>query len=112
MLSKSVIESILDKACMMGADFAEVFDENTLYQEVNGSADGIDSSRVGRENGVGIRLFKDGNCFYGFTNKRDEAELLKLVKQLTKSMRGNGAIAPLSRKANMIWGLELFQPLL
>lgn len=104
MLSKSVIESILDKACMMGADFAEVFDENTLYQEVNGSADGIDSSRVGRENGVGIRLFKDGNCFYGFTNKRDEAELLKLVKQLAKSMRGNGAIAPLSEKSKYDMG--------
>ena len=33
MLSKNVIDNILDEASLRGADFAEVFDENTLLQE-------------------------------------------------------------------------------
>ena len=75
MLSKNVIDNILDEASLRGADFAEVFDENTLLQETEGNPDGIGQSQVGRDSGVGIRIFKNENCYYGYTNDRSEKAL-------------------------------------
>ena len=49
MLSKNTIDNILDTASLRGADFAEVFDENTLFQETEASPDGIGQSQAGRK---------------------------------------------------------------
>jgi len=89
MLSRGLIENILDEASLRGADFAEVFDENTLLQETNGDAEGIGQNQVGRESGVGIRIFKNQNCYYGYSNDRSEKTLKDLVQNLTKTMKGD-----------------------
>lgn len=89
MLSADRIESILDHASMKGADFAEVFDENNFLQEIVATYDNIDQNQIGRESGVGIRIFKDKKCFYGYTNDRSEKAIKELVDNLTKTMKGD-----------------------
>ncbi|MCQ2508211.1 MAG: TldD/PmbA family protein [Dorea sp.] len=89
MLTQKQIENILNLAMSAGADFAEVFDENTYMQETSVTQDVVERSNLGRDNGVGIRLFKNNECFYGFTNDKSEQKLLELTKDISKSMRGD-----------------------
>lgn len=87
MLSQGMIENILDEAALRGADFAEVYDESKTLQETLATQKTVEQCQMGRESGVGIRMFKDGNCYYGYTNQRTEAALSALVKDLTKAMK-------------------------
>ena len=108
MLSKNAIDNILDEASLRGADFAEVFDENTLLQETEGNPDGIGQSKVGRDSGVGIRIFKDKNCYYGYTNDRSEKALKELIQNLTKTMKGDAlARAALQEKKIYTMGSDV-----
>ena len=93
---------------LRGADFAEVFDENTLLQETEGNPDGIGQSKVGRDSGVGIRIFKDKNCYYGYTNDRSEKALKELIQNLTKTMKGDAlARAALQEKKIYTMGSDV-----
>lgn len=90
MLTQKLIEDILDEACLRGADFAEVFEENCLFQETTANHEKIEQCQTGRESGVGIRMFKDKNCYYGYSNQKTELALKSLVKGLAKAMKGDG----------------------
>lgn len=89
MLTQNMIEKVLDEACLRGADFAEVFEENCLFHETVTTHERVEQSQMGRESGVGIRMFKDKNCYYGYTNQKTEAALKHLVTGLTKAMKGD-----------------------
>ena len=87
MLTENMIEKILDEAVTRGADFAEVFEENSLFEETVATQEKVEQSVQGRESGVGIRIFKGLNCYYGYTNRKTEESLKELTKRLTKAMR-------------------------
>ena len=61
MLTENMIEKILDEAVTRGADFAEVFEENSLFEETVATQEKVEQSVQGRESGVGIRIFKGLN---------------------------------------------------
>ena len=63
MLTENMIEKILDEAVTRGADFAEVFEENSLFEETVATQEKVEQSVQGRESGVGIRIFKGLNCY-------------------------------------------------
>lgn len=102
MLSMNRIEDILDEAALRGADFAEVYDESSLFQETWATLDGIEQNQAGRESGVGIRVFKDKDCYYGYTNDRSEKALKELTADLTKAMRGD-SLARVALKEKQIY---------
>jgi len=83
MLSKTTIERILDAATSQGGDFAEVFCEDTFYTNVLALTEGVETSSLGRESGVGIRIFNGLNSLYGYTNDFKEDNLLAMVRQMT-----------------------------
>lgn len=87
MLSQSMIENILNEAIMRGADFAEIYDESTLLHEVTATQERCERCQSGRESGVGIRIFKNLTCFYGYSNEKTELSLMKLVRELTTGMK-------------------------
>lgn len=99
MLAQKTIEDILDEAFLRGADFAEVFDEEKLLQETQVTHEEIEGSLMGRECGVGIRIFKDKACYYGYTNDRSEEALLRKVKALTREMKSGGNAEAQKRSA-------------
>ncbi|MBN2540120.1 MAG: TldD/PmbA family protein [Bacilli bacterium] len=85
LLEKKLIEDLLDAGLSRGADFAEVFVEetdSTLLQSLSGRLEKANSSKLF---GVGIRLAKKFQTVYGYTNSQNPADLLKLAEDLSKS---------------------------
>jgi len=57
MLSKSSIENIINLALEAG-DFAEVFCEHNARTTITANADKVETSSMGVESGVGVRIFR------------------------------------------------------
>jgi TldD protein len=81
MLTKSVIENILSTALINGGDFAEVFVEDKITNSINLVNGKIDSANTGIDYGIGIRVIKDTNEIYVYTNNDEKDNLLKLAKK-------------------------------
>lgn len=88
MLSKSLIEKILNEALSTGGDFAEIFIEkknNNSFFMIDGK---LESTISGRDFGIGIRIFKGLFSVYGFTNDMEEENLLKTTKKIAQAIKG------------------------
>ena len=90
-MSSATLDRVLDAASAGGADFAEVFCEDNRQTFLNVRAAGIESSSIGREGGIGIRIFSGLNCYYAYTNDAREETLLRLTRELTQTLRA-GAV--------------------
>ena len=85
LLDKKLIEELLDVGLSRGADFAEVFVEETdssMLQSLSGRLEKVNNSKLF---GVGIRLAKKFQTVYGYTNSKKPDDLLKLAGDLSKS---------------------------
>lgn len=85
LLEKELIENLLDAGLSRGADFAEVFVENTdstTLRSLSGKLEQVNSTKLF---GVGIRLAKKFQTVYGYTNSQNPEDLLKLANDLSKS---------------------------
>jgi len=77
MLSKVLIEEVLEKALSTGGDFSEIFLEDTVRNNIKMVDGMVDSSVSGRDFGIGIRIFKGFNCVYAYTNDASRESLLE-----------------------------------
>ena len=85
MVSKKLAKSILDICVSTGADFAEIFAENT-YSQVFRMANGKVLEAVNSNTyGVGIRILKGLEEVYGYTNDVSSKGLKKLALSLSSS---------------------------
>ncbi len=81
MLSKTLLEEIINTALSTGGSFAEVFVEdryNTSLYLIGGK---VEDGMTGRDFGVGIRIFNGFNSIYVYTNNAERENLLKVAKQ-------------------------------
>lgn len=88
MLEKHVLQDLLNEALKTGADFAEIFLEDSkssLIRVMNGDVTSIDRGNV---YGAGVRLIQNVDEVYGFTNEITYESLLSLVKNLRASFEG------------------------
>ncbi len=88
MFDKKDLEQILDLALETGGDFAELFFESTssnLMEMTMGNVSKANSSNV---NGVGIRILKDTEEVYGYTNDVSLDNIKKFVIKLSSSYVG------------------------
>lgn len=91
-IREKLIEDLLDAGLSRGADFAEVFVEetdSTMLQSLSGRLEKANSSKI---RGVGIRLAKKLQTVYGYTNSQNPEDLLKLAKDLSKSFEADTLI--------------------
>ena len=89
LLEKKLIENILDAALETGADFSEVFIENrsaSVLQSVSGR---LEKSNNTKSFGVGVRVAKDMQSVYGYTNSKNPEDLIKLASDLSKSFKSD-----------------------
>jgi len=101
-MSSATLDRVLDAASAGGADFAEVFCEDNRQNCLNVRAAGIESSTIGRESGIGIRIFSGIHCYYAYTNDTREETLLRLTRELTQTLRsGAAARTPLGQLKDM-----------
>ena len=85
MISKKLAAEIINLGSSTGADFVEIFFEDTTSKGIrveNGKVDGLSQSNV---YGVGIRLLKEFRSVYGYTNDVSKKSLTKLVNKLSAS---------------------------
>ena len=84
-MSSATLDRVLDAASAGGADFSEVFCEDNRQTVLNVRAAGVESSTIGRESGVGIRIFSGMNCYYAYSNDTREEALIRLARELSKA---------------------------
>ena len=97
-MSSATLDRVLDAASAGGADFSEVFCEDNRQTVLSVRAAGVESSTIGRESGVGIRIFSGMNCYYAYSNDTREETLIRLARELSKAAgSGNAQRAPLGQ---------------
>lgn len=84
MLKKQYIENILDYAISAGADYAEVFFEDTERTNLSILNKQVTNISCGRESGIGIRILKGVSEEYLYSADTDEETVFALMKKYWK----------------------------
>ena len=92
MISKKLAIQVLNEALSTGADYAEIFFEDSSAHSVLIENGKVETSSSNSLCGVGLRLLKDNQCIYGYTNDLSKKGLLALANSLNKSFNGERLI--------------------
>ena len=68
MISKKLAIEVLNAALETGADYAEIFYEDSSAHSVLIENGKVETSSSNSLCGVGLRLLKNKQCVYGYTN--------------------------------------------
>ena len=101
MLSENTVKKILEHGLKQGADFTEVFVEDTVSSSINLLDQKIDEINSLNSFGIGVRLLYGNEAYYGYSSDTEEERLLKLTENLGQSeMDGQpGSIQPLENQS-------------
>ncbi|MCB9497751.1 MAG: TldD/PmbA family protein [Fibrobacteria bacterium] len=80
---------ILQAARDLGADFAEIYREETRFGSLSLRDRKIESASAGTEFGIGVRLLFGTQVLYGHTSREDEDVLMSLVRDLAAARPGD-----------------------
>lgn len=97
MITKNILEDILEKALSTGADYAEVFGERTnhkIIQMVDSKVEDITDYVI---SGVGIRIFKGTRSVCGSTTILDRSGLMSCAAQVADAI----SFVPVNQKINL-----------
>ena len=81
MISKAVCERVLQPAVSTGADYAEIFAENTLNHTINMISDKVDTIGDTVVAGAAVRVYKGLRSVMASTVDTSEAGLLRCAGQ-------------------------------
>ncbi|MBC8258407.1 MAG: TldD/PmbA family protein [SAR324 cluster bacterium] len=85
MLAENTVTKILEHGLRQGADFTEVFVEDSVSSSINLLDQKIDEINSSNSFGIGVRLLYGNEAYYGYSSDPDEENLLKLTKNLGQS---------------------------
>jgi len=88
---------ILDTARQLGADFAELYREESRFGSLSLRDRRIESASAGTEFGIGLRLLFGTQVLYGQTSRDDEDSLLALLRDLAAARPRDGQGRTLAR---------------
>lgn len=88
MLNKKLALEVINLAASTGADFVEIFYEDTYSSSLSLENGKVDNVANGNTNGIGLRLLKGNRSVYGSTNDLSRKGLLALATNLSKSFSG------------------------
>ena len=86
MISKEICERVLQRAVSTGADYAELFAENTLNHSINMISDKVDSVNDAVIAGASIRLYKGLRSVMASTVDTTEAGLLRCAERAAEAL--------------------------
>ena len=101
MLTKNTVAKILESGIMHGADFTEVFVEDSISSSINLLDQKIEEINSSNSFGIGIRLLYGNEAYYGYSSDSSETNLLELTKNLGQSHSNankKGGVIPLEQK--------------
>lgn len=79
-ISKKIAEAVINTALSKGGDFAEIFCENTVRNNISMVNGHVDKTVSGLDYGAGIRVLNGLNAVYVYTNDMSENGLIKTAK--------------------------------
>ena len=85
MISKKLAIEVLNTSLATGADYSEIFYEDSHSHSVVIENGKVETSGSNSMCGVGLRLLKNNQCVYGYTNDLSKKGLLALAESLSKS---------------------------
>ena len=88
MISKQLAIDVLNEALRTGADYAEIFYEDSNSYSVEIENNKVESSNSNSTQGVGIRLLRGNESVYGYTNDLSRKGLLQLAHSLSNRFGG------------------------
>lgn len=89
MLKKTTVENILTAALESGADFAEIFAEESRRSNIAMINGRTETAMGGIDYGAGIRLFFGNQAIYGFTNDLSEENLIRIAREGAAAQKGD-----------------------
>jgi len=92
MISKKLAIEILNTLLATGADYSEIFYEDSFGESVSIENNKVRSANYAITNGVGLRILKNNQTIYGFTSDLTKKGLLSLAESLNKSFKGKQTI--------------------
>ncbi len=81
-MNRDVAESILEMGTQSGADYVEIFEEETRQSSLALKDCKIETASAGTEFGIGIRLIFGTEVLYAYTSDESKDSLLQMVKNL------------------------------
>jgi len=88
MIHKELIEKVIEKALSNGADFAELFVENTYNSLITFNDNKTKQNIVGKDFGAGVRVFYGHTAIYAITNDLSERSLMNAAEAVCKAGKG------------------------
>ncbi len=92
MLKKNELQHLLHEGLATGADFAEIFLEDTKSQVIRITSGEVTQIDRGNTFGAGVRLISGIDEVYGYTNNVSYDSLLQVVKNLRSSFQGEAHV--------------------
>ena len=102
MLPKTTVNAILELALSKGADFAEVFAEESNSSSISLLDKKIDTINSGNAFGVGVRLLQGADACYGYSSDVTPEALLTLTANLARSLQQGGTANPQALRAEAV----------
>ena len=85
-MNKEYCEKLLNKLLSTGADYAEIYEESCDSRTFNYLDSKLDKINEYHSNGVGLRIAKGTEVYYGSINYDDISEVEKLADELIKNI--------------------------
>lgn len=92
MIKETLAHGVLTAALETGADFAEIFIENTDKSSVHLTNNSIDAAQSGIDFGLGLRIIKGERMVYSYTNDLSETNLIACAKNASKALASDNNI--------------------
>lgn len=92
MIDRKLVEKVIDKALSNGADFAEVFVENTYNASISFNDSKVKQNLAGRDFGAGVRVFYGTTAIYAYTNDLSETALLNAADAVSKAAKSGNIL--------------------
>jgi len=86
MLSKTLIKDVLGRALSSGGDFAEIFVEDKISNNLSMIDGKMERIVSGRDFGVGIRIFKGFRSIYVYCNDSSRSSLLECAEKAASAL--------------------------
>lgn len=87
MLKRSSVENIITAALETGADFAELYAEQTEQGSIGMVNGRVETAQSGLICGAGIRLFFGTQAIYGYANDMSEKNLIQIARGCAEAMK-------------------------
>jgi len=83
------VQRIIDMVSSRGAEFVELFFENSTVNSIRCEDGKIEKITSGIDRGIGLRAVFEGRTIYGYTNSFDESSLESLARKVSENVEGS-----------------------